>query len=41
MIRSANTQELADYVNTLLDFNRKTLRPQLVAYANDHGIDIF
>ena len=41
MIRSANTQELSDYVNTLLDFNRKTLRPQLVAYANDHGIDIF
>ncbi|MBE6454481.1 MAG: phosphoenolpyruvate--protein phosphotransferase [Alphaproteobacteria bacterium] len=41
MIRSANTKELADYVGTLLDFNRRTLRPQLIAYANDHGIEIF
>jgi phosphotransferase system enzyme I (PtsP) len=41
MIRSVNTVELADYVSTLLDFNQRTLRPQLIAYANDHGIDIF
>ena len=41
MIRSANTELLADYLNTLLDFNQRTLRPQLIAYANDHGIDIF
>lgn len=41
MIRSANTKELADYIHTLLDFNQRTLRPQLIAYANDHGIEIF
>ena len=41
MIRSANTEQLADYLNTVLDFNQRTLRPQLIAYANDHGIDIF
>ena len=40
MILSANTDELADYVQTLLDFNQRTLRPQLIAYANDHGIEI-
>jgi len=41
MIRSVNTAELTDYVNTLLDFNQRTLRPQLVAYAHDHAIEIF
>ncbi len=41
MIRSANTQELSDYISTLLDFNQRTLRPQLIAYANDHSIEIF
>ncbi len=41
MVRSANTKELADYIQTLLDFNQRTLRPQLIAYANDHAIDIF
>lgn len=41
MIRSANTKDLADYIQTLLDFNQRTLRPQLIAYANDHGIEIF
>ncbi len=40
MILSSNTEELADYVQTLLDFNQRTLRPQLIAYANDHGIEI-
>ncbi len=41
MVRSANTQELSDYIQTLLDFNQRTLRPQLIAYATDHDIDIF
>lgn len=41
MIRSANTKLLADYIQTLLDYNQRTLRPQLIAYAQDHGIEIF
>lgn len=41
MVRSANANELSDYIQTLLDFNQRTLRPQLIAYANDHGIEIF
>ena len=41
MIRSINTEELADYIKNLLDYNQRTLRPQLIAYANDHTIDIF
>ena len=41
MIRSADTQKLADYLQTLFAFNQRTLRPQLIAYANDHGIEIF
>ena len=41
MIRSANTVLLADYIQTLLDYNQRTLRPQLIAYAQDHGIEIF
>ena len=41
MIRSVNTIELKDYIKTLLDYNQRTLRPQLIAYANDHAIDIF
>ena len=41
MIRSANTNLLADYIQTLLDYNQRTLRPQLIAYAQDHGIEIF
>ena len=41
MVRSADTGHLADYIQTLLDFNQRTLRPQLTAYAHDHGIEIF
>ena len=41
MIRSADTTQLADYINTLLEYNQRTLRPQLIAYAQDHGIEIF
>jgi len=40
MIRSANVCALKDYLETLLKYNRKTLRPQLSAYAVDHGIAI-
>ena len=41
MIRSVDTQKVADYVSLLLNSSQKTLRPQLIAYANDHGIEIF
>ena len=41
MIRSINTFEIEDYIKTLIDYNQRTLRPQLIAYANDHAIDIF
>ncbi len=41
MVRSVNTGQLTDYIQTLLDFNQRTLRPQLTAYAYDHGIEIF
>ncbi len=40
MVRSVNVSEVADYVETLLNSNQKTLRPQLFAYAYDHGIAI-
>jgi len=41
MIRSLNTAEIADYVKILLKSPRNTLRPQLIAYAYDHGIEIY
>ena len=41
MVRSADTGQIADYIQTLLGFEQRTLRPQLIAYANDHGIEIF
>ena len=40
MVRSVRAGELADYINTLLKSGKKTLRPQLKAYAKDHGIAI-
>ena len=40
MVRSLHVAQVADYVETLLDSNKKTLRPQLSAYAHDHGIAI-
>ncbi len=40
MIRTARTNELSDYLSTLLKSNRKSLRPQLEAYAKDHSIAI-
>ena len=39
-ICSIHANEVADYVQTLLKSNKKTLRPQLNAYAYDHGIAI-
>lgn len=41
MIRSLNTAEISDYVQLLLKSTRNTLRPQLIAYAYDHGIEIY
>jgi len=41
MIRSSNINEVSDYVNNLLKLPQKTLRPQLMAYAYDHGIEIY
>ena len=41
MIRSINVLEIEDYVETLLKSSKKTLRPQLISYANDHGIEIY
>ncbi len=40
MIRSIRTDEITDYIETLLNSNKKTLRPQLLAYAVDHAIAI-
>ncbi len=40
MVRSCYTDEISDYIETLLTSDKKTLRPQLLAYAIDHGIAI-
>ncbi len=41
MIRSVNTEEISDYMQLLLKSTRDSLRPQLIAYAYDHGIEIY
>lgn len=41
MVRSVNTNDVADYVQSLLKSPRATLRPQLISYAYDHGIEIY
>ena len=41
MVRSVNTEEIADYMRLLLKSTKNTLRPQLIAYAYDHGIEIY
>lgn len=41
MVRSLNIVDIEDYVKTLMKSNKKTLRPQLISYANDHGIEIY
>lgn len=40
MIRSLNVEEITDYLETLLESSNQNLRPQLSAYAYDHGIAI-
>lgn len=41
MVRSVNVEEVSDYVRILLKSPKKTLRPQLISYAYDHGIEIY
>lgn len=41
MIRSIRVDEVSDYIKTLLKSQKRTLRPQLMAYAYDHGIEIY
>lgn len=41
MIRSLREDDIRDYMEVLLNSKNKTLRPQLIAYANDHNIEIF
>jgi len=41
MIRSTNIENVNDYINNLLKSSQKNLRPQLMAYAYDHGIEIY
>ena len=41
MVRSVNTIDIEDYIKTLLKSNKRTLRPQLISYAYDHGIEIY
>jgi len=41
MIRTINAGEVSDYVKSLLKSKKRTLRPQLMAYAYDHGIEIY
>ena len=41
MVRSVNTEQVADYMNNLLNTNARSLRSQISAYANDHHIEIF
>lgn len=38
MIRTMRVQDVTDYVQTLLKSSKRTLRPQLLAYAYDHNI---
>lgn len=40
MIRTLRVDDITDYIQTLLHSPQKTLRPQLYAYAYDHGIAI-
>ncbi len=40
MIRTLRVQDITDYVQTLLKSPKRSLRPQLSAYAHDHGIAI-
>lgn len=41
LLRSINVEQLSDYLDNLLKTNPRSLRSQLIAYANDHAIEIF
>lgn len=41
MVRSTKASEITDYINELLKSSQKTLRPQLISFAYDHGIEIY
>ena len=41
MVRTMNAEDVEDYVHTLLKSQKRTLRPQLISYAYDHGIEIY
>ena len=41
MVRTLQLEDIEDYVKILLKSNKRTLRPQLIAYAYDHGIEIY
>lgn len=41
MIKSVRVPEIEDYMNELLKSSQKTLRPQLISFANDHGIEVY
>lgn len=41
MIRSISVDEVSDYIYNLLESSRRSLRPQLISYAHDHGIEIY
>ncbi len=40
MVRSLRADDISEYMQTLLKSSKKSLRPQLMAYAYDHGIAI-
>ena len=41
MIRSMSAKDVEDYLNNIMSSSRRTLRPQLKAYAVDHSIEIY
>lgn len=41
MIRSMSAKGVEEYLNNILSSSRRTLRPQLKAYAFDHAIEIY
>jgi len=41
MVRSVNSAEVTDYMQSLLKSPRASVRSQLISYANDHGIEIY
>jgi len=41
MIRSMSAKDVEDYIESILSSSRQTVRPQLKAYAFDHGIEIY